>query len=759
MNKRFPLSTLVLSLLLTLAPGVMGQGLIIPEPPERLPTGPSLPIQSYKIQTTIQEQVAVTHIEQVFFNPYKHQLEGTYMLAVPEGANISKFTLEVDGEQVKAEVLDKNKAENIYQSIVRKQRDPGILSFSGKGLIQARVFPIEPEKTKKIEIRYEEILPYDRGVCRYQYALATEKICKKPIDYVEIKVDLSSNTPIRNIYSPSHEVKIERDTNFKARLKYSDENISPEHDFQLIYTVSTDPIGLDVLTFKDEDKDGFFLLLAAPEIPKPESVNPKDVVFVLDKSGSMKSNDKIEQAKEALEYCIRSLNKEDRFAVIIFSDEIETLTEKLTSAAKADVDSISKKIKDIDASGGTNIDGALKTALRLVEESSRPAYVLFLTDGRPTVGERDIKEILAHVKKWNEASSRIFAFGVGFDVNTALLDEISQKNKGLATYVKPKEDIEVSVSSLYSKIADPVLSDLELDFSGLEVSKIYPKELPDLFSGSQLVVLGRYEEGGNEKVTLSGKVAGKPEKFSEEFSFTKDNTSLEYIPRLWAARRIGYLMNEIRMNGQNKELVDEVIELSQKYGILTEYTSFLVKEDLPLALQPTAPGTPFERRSRLSQTDSAAPSAGGFFGGFGMAGSTAARPLSQSVGKEAVVESEVLQNQLQRAESLSSQNVMFRYDEESRKKVEKIQGVRYAGKQAFFQRGKAWVSTQFDEKKPIIQVKPYSDAYFQLAELSPEISKILALGAEVSFIHKGQMIQITEKGEEKLTEEQLKSLQ
>ncbi|HOJ58768.1 MAG TPA: VIT and VWA domain-containing protein [bacterium] len=755
MSNRYPIYALAAGMILTFASSGMGQGLIIPAPPERLPIGPSLPIQSYKVQTTINEQVAVTHIEQVFFNPYKQRLEGTYMLAVPEGANISKFTLEVDGEQVKAEVLDKDKAESIYQSIVRKQRDPGILAFSGKGLIQARVFPIEPEKTKKIEIRYEEILPYDRGVCRYQYALATEKICKKPIDYVEIKVDISNNTPIKNIYSPSHEVKIERDTNFKAHLKYSDENVLPENDFQLIYTVSTDPIGINVLTFKEEDKDGFFLLMAAPEIPKPESVNPKDVIFVLDKSGSMKGNNKIEQAKEALEFCVRSLNKEDRFAVVIFSDEIETLTGKLTSAGKEEIDSICKKIKEIDASGGTNIDGALKTALRVVEESSRPTYVLFLTDGRPTVGERDIKEILAHVQKWNEFKCRIFAFGVGFDVNTALLDEISQKNKGLATYVKPNEDIEVSVSSMYAKIADPVLSDLELDFGSLEVSKIYPKELPDLFSGSQLVVLGRYEEGGTAPVTLSGKVGGEKKKFTEEFTFTKENTKLEYIPRLWAARRIGYLMNEIRLNGHNQELVEEIIELSRKYGILTEYTAFLVKEDVPLAMRPAVP----EPVSRRAGEVYSAPSAGRFFGGFGMAGNAEGRALSESVGKEAVVASEVMQDQLQRAESLSTQNVMFRYDEESRKKVEKIQGVRYAGQQAFFQRGSAWISTQFDEKQPAIKVKPYSDAYFQLADLSPEIAKILSIGTEISFVHKGQMIQITENGQENLTEEQLKILQ
>ncbi|MGC9328547.1 MAG: VIT and vWA domain-containing protein, partial [Candidatus Hinthialibacter sp.] len=714
--------------------------LIVVDPDQRTSQGISLPIRSHEVKIQIREQTAVTTIEQEFFNPHNRQVEGTYVLAIPERAGVSDFRMEMNGEPVQGELLDKDKAEKIYQDIVRKMKDPGILSFHGRGMIRARIFPIEPNSTQKIRIRYEEILNYDRGVCRYVYALATDKLSKKTTDFVRISANIFSNTPLRNIYSPSHEIDVQRKNNFEATAKYSDENVIPDQDFELIFSVDHDDVGMNLLTYKEKGEDGFFLLMAAPKVVQEGEAVPKDVIFVLDKSGSMKGNNKIKQAKEALEFCVRSLNPDDRFAVVTFSDEIEPLT-KLTEASSKEIDQVCEEIQKIDANGGTNIDGALKTAFDLVPDSQRPIYVLFLTDGLPTVGVRDVGEILKHVKNWNQQKCRMFAFGVGYDVNTTLLDQLSQTNKGLATYVKPSEDIEISVSSMYSKIANPALADLQLDFGGVEVKKMYPKELPDLFSGSQLIVIGRYEEGDSTMVTLSGKAAGETKKFKEEFSFARHDTNNEFIPRLWAARRIGYLMNEIRMNGKNDELVQEIVALSQKYGILTEYTSFLVTE-APVAAEPIAR----EERERMELRS------------MDRAGRLFSLGMSQSVGKDAVAQSEVMQDQLQNAPALSSQNVYYRYDASDKKQIERIQGVRYAGQQAFFHREDQWISTQYDANQSVIQVKPYSEAYFQLAELSPDVSKILALAPKVSFVRNNVMIQIDENGLEKLSREQIEQL-
>ncbi|MEW6233988.1 MAG: VIT domain-containing protein [Candidatus Omnitrophota bacterium] len=718
------------------------QGLIVPPPSSGERWGLSLPIAKYDVRASIQNQAAVTKIEQEFSNPYDRQVEGTYLFALPPGAHISKFAMEVDGEPVEAELLDKDKAISIYESIVRKSMDPGILYYNGRDLIRARVFPIEAKKSKTIRLQYEEILPYDGGVSRYCCALAAQPLCKKPVEFLKIKLDLKAEEPIRNIFSPSHDIKVDREDQFHAKIQFSDENAALDNDFVLVYSVSKNSIGMNLASYKEKAEDGFFLLLAAPSVAEKKEVNPKNIIFVLDKSGSMKSDRKIDQAKEALEFCLRSLNREDRFALVVFSDEIETLTDALTPFDEDRVDDYCSKIKQIEAGGGTNIDGALKKALSLAEKSERPTYILFLTDGLPTAGEKDPAKILSHLEDWNEAKCRFFTFGVGYNVNTFLLDQIAQNNKGLATYVKPNEDIETYVSSMYNKIAEPVLSDLELDFGDIHVSKMYPKELPDIFSGSQLVLLGRYDEGGSEKVTLSGKASGQRRTFSEEFTFTQSNDELDYIPRLWAARRIGYLMDEIRLRGENKELTEEIIHLSQKYGILTEYTSFLVKE-APIAAVPMRLVEREQLRQRASSQTVESLSLG-----FGMA-----------EGRQAVSNSAMLQDQFKNASSLSSQNRVYSYYEESGKKqAESIQGVRYAANQAFFNRGSAWISTQFDANREMIQVKPYSKAYFQLANVAPAVSQALALGTEVSFVRNGMMIQIDEKGIEELTEDQLTRL-
>jgi Ca-activated chloride channel homolog len=480
--------------------------------------------------------------------------------------------------------------------------------------------------------------------------------------------------------------------------------------------------------------------LAAPNIAQKKDSVAKNVIFVLDKSGSMKKDNKIKQAKDALEFCIRSLNKKDHFAVVSFSDEIITLS-KLSKAKQDNIDDICGKLQKVDASGGTNIDDALQTAFELLPDGDKPSYIIFLTDGLPTVGVRDAKQILKNAKDSNKTKCRVFTFGVGFDVNTLLLDQLSQTNKGLSTYVKPNQDIEVSVSSLYSKISDPVLADLKLDFDDVSTSKIYPRELPDLFSGSQLVVLGRYEKGGDSLIELSGKADGEKKRFKDEFSFTRKNTRYDFIPRLWAARRIGYLMNEIRINGKNKELVQEIIDLSKRFGILTEFTSFLVT-DAPIAMHPVAPAV--REKSRLRS--------------LGYAGMKMDRGLKESSGRDAVANSEIMQQQLQNADSLSVQNSFFKYGADNKKQVQRIQGVRYAGQQAFFNQQNAWVSTKYDANQKTIQVKPFSAAYFQLADLSPDVSAILALGENVSFVRNNIMVQIDEKGLDELSKIQIKEL-
>jgi Ca-activated chloride channel family protein len=356
----------------------------------------------------------------------------------------------------------------------------------------------------------------------------------------------------------------------------------------LYFAPEKDEIGVNLLTYKSRSEDGYFLLLASPGVDvKERQILQKDVAFVLDTSGSM-AGKKLEQAKKALQFCIENLNEGDRFEILRFSTEVEPLFNKLVNADKQNRERAEDFVKELKPTGGTAIDEALKKALELQRgkgESldaahARPFLVIFLTDGRPTIGTTDEEQIVAAVKKESEGQTRIFCFGIGTDVNTHLLDKITEQTRAVSQYVLPEEDIEVKVSSFFAKIKEPVLANPSLNFTGdIHVSKLYPSTLPDLFKGEQLVLVGRYSGHGDAAVVIQGAVNGAARKFTYEVKFPEADSDEEFIPRLWATRRVGYLLDEIRLHGDSSELRDEVTDLARKYNIVTPYTAYLIVED------------------------------------------------------------------------------------------------------------------------------------------------------------------------------------
>ena len=411
--------------------------------------------------------------------------------------------------------------------------------------------------------------------------LNTEKFSAKPIKNVSVKVDLESKRPLKSIYSPSHSVEVKRDGPNRATVGYEASDVQPDTDFALYFAPEKDEIGVNLLTHRRSDEDGYFLLLASPGVDvKEKQVVMKDVAFVLDTSGSM-AGKKLEQAKKALQFCVENLNDGDRFEIIRFSTEVEPLFDKLVEATKANRTKAEDFIKDLKPIGGTAIDDALHKALALRPgEGDRPFVVIFLTDGRPTIGTTDEDQIVADVKKASEGHTRIFCFGIGTDVNTHLLDRITEDTRAVSQYVLPEEDLEVKVSNFFSKIKEPVLANPTLKFTGdIRATKLYPSPLPDLFKGEQLVLVGRYSGKGDSAVIVEGTVNGTARKFTYEVKFPGESDENEFIPRLWATRRVGYLLDEIRLHGENAELRDEVTELARKYGIVTPYTAYLILED------------------------------------------------------------------------------------------------------------------------------------------------------------------------------------
>jgi Ca-activated chloride channel homolog len=742
----------------------------VPPWPRPIPPRPHictpLEVSYVKVHTRIDDQVAVTAVDQEFYNPNSARLEGTFIFPVPKGAHIDKFTMDIDGRQVEAELLKAEKARHIYEDIVRRLRDPALLEYAGRDVFKVRIFPIEPHSKKRVTISYTQLLKADDGLVSYSLPLNTERFSAKPIRNVSVKVELETKRPLKSIYSPSHAVEVKRDGANRATAGYEATDIQPDGDFTLYFAPEKDEIGLNLLTHKSGGGDGYFLLLASPGMEvKEKQVMPKDVVFVLDTSGSM-AGKKLEQAKKALQFCVENLNDNDRFELIRFSTEVEPLFDKLVEANPGNRRRAEQFVKDLRPMGGTAIDDALRKALggqgsgdrrretgaTRQEAEGRPFVVVFLTDGCPTIGTTDEEQIVAHVQRESEGHTRIFCFGIGTDVNTHLLDRITEQTHAFSQYVLPEEDLEVKVSSFFSKIKEPVLANPALQFTGdIRATKLYPSPLPDLFKGEQLVLVGRYSGHGDSAVVIEGTVNGEAKKFTYDARFSEETAENEFIPRLWATRRVGYLLDEIRLHGENSELRDEVSELARKYGIVTPYTAYLIVEDesrreVPVPMR-SFRGLDRDQAARkeankawgdFKSERSGASAVGGARFGSVLKSADAAAPAAASGAMES-----------RRALGLpgnAGNGPGALGDEGKEKLVQYAQQTQFVGGKNFFLNEKQWVDSavQNHPKAKRVRIQFGSAEYFNLVAKEVRVLPWLALGQNVQFVLDNTVYEIYE---------------
>ncbi|MGD8307533.1 MAG: VIT and VWA domain-containing protein, partial [Ignavibacteria bacterium] len=515
---------LLILLSLTSISTVSADGFIIIPRPTPLPTPFPLEVVYHNVSVKINGNVAETIIDQEFFNPSRMLLEGHYIFPVPKDAVIKEFTMEINGEVVSAELLDAIKARNIYEDIVRQIKDPALLEYADRQLFKVRIFPIEPQSNKKVTISYREVLSSDNGMYEYLYPLNTEKFSAKPLKNVSINVDLKTNNKIKNIYSPTHSIDVIHKDNHNAVISFEEENTKPDTDFKLYYNTDNDDIGISLLTYNDENDEGYFLLTAAPSFIIDENkIDQKNITFVIDVSGSM-AGKKLRQAKQALLYCINNLNPGDGFEIIRFSTEAYALFGKTVDANGNNLKRAEKFIESLKPVGGTNIEEALSIALESGDKSNRTHMIIFITDGKPTIGETDDDNLLKKIENLNDNKTRIFTFGIGNEINTHLLDKITEISRATRSYITPDEDVEIKISSFYDKVQSPVLTDLSLSFSnGIKSNKTYPRNLPDMFKGSSITLFGRYEGSGKSEITLTGLVKGNKRNFSVTNEFSEDN--------------------------------------------------------------------------------------------------------------------------------------------------------------------------------------------------------------------------------------------
>jgi len=562
--------------LLAIPSAVLADGVIIPIPPVPPPRPVYLDLQYHNVKASVGENVAEVEIDEIFANPHTQRLEGEFIFPIPEEAVISSFALFVGDRKVEGEVLEREEARRIYEDILRKNRDPALLEYYGQNLFRARIFPIGPGEKRRISLKYEQVLNKRGEFTLFRYPLKIEALTNSPIEELVIQIEIRTEKPIKSVFSPTHEIDVVMKSENEFTVTYEKSSIRPIQDLLLYFSTSQEEFGFSPLMHRRDD-EGFFLLSLSPGIDTGEKAVQKDIVFVLDASGSMAAEGKLGEAKSALEFLLSALSENDRFTVIAFSTDVNPWEERLVTADRDRVDDAIEFVRNLKAIGGTNISGALASALKLERKSPRPFYVAFVTDGKPTVGVTGLDDIQRQVEEQLNGA-RIFVLGVGYSVNTHLIDKLAQVSRGVSEYAKPEEDLELLLSDFYSKLSHPAFTDLSIDYGDAYVYHAYPEALPDLFYGSQIVIIGKYRTPGVHTVVVRGFKKEKEEVFERDVQFPEESNNV-FLPRLWAKRRVGYLLDQIRLHGEDQELVDEIVELGKRYGIVTPYTSFLVTEE------------------------------------------------------------------------------------------------------------------------------------------------------------------------------------
>ena len=748
----------IIILLLTLCYPLADACRIVPVPPvrpivivpPRRPTIPPRPrlqpitVSKHHFAVTIKDGVATTVLETVFHNPNPRILEGTYLFPLPKGASVSQFSMWIDGKEMRGELLDSKKARDLYISIVRRMIDPGLLEFVGRETFKMRIFPIPARGDKRIKLSYQQILPVDGNLMRYVYPLTTVGNGREDtLGELSFQVNISSKIPIKSVFSPSHKVKIAKE-NHQASITFSQRQVHPDKDFTLYLSRSDKKIDLSFIPFRKKTSKGYFLLMLTPKVKVTrQEQNFKDVVFVFDTSGSM-VGEKIQQARAALKYCLNSLHPRDRFNIIPFSTEARPYKDQLLPAGKDNIKLALEFIEEeIYARGGTNIEEALTYALEMAPKNgNRPYMVVFLTDGKPTIGASDPEAIIKTVKKNSLANLRLFTFGVGDQLNTKLLDRLAEENNGTREYVAAKEDIEIKISSFFDKISSPVLSEIKVKFpsaDGIRITEVYPRAFPDLFKGAQLTMLGRYSGNGDQALKVSGILAGKPAEFVYEVSFPEAAQDNNQIPRLWAIRKIGYMLDQIRLNGESSELKKEVVRLAKKFGIVTPYTSYLVLEDDARITRPTTVVRP---RPQVWRRQSFSPQARRSMerAKSGIQEDSGENSVGASRAAKKMKHAQVADEAYAPAPSAPAGSSTPSEKKDSgivpqKKLIKKID------EKTFYWVDNVWYDSEYQNQQKI-RIRYLSESYFELLEQKPAIGKFLAIGSRLIVVYENKAYEV-----------------
>jgi Ca-activated chloride channel family protein len=666
-----------------------------------------------EVVVRVSGRVARVEVSEWFVNEGGRLAEGEYLYPLAGEAVFEGFSLFQGENELRGEIMDADRAREIYEAIVRRRADPALIELAGAGLIRARVFPIQPGETRKVSLRYTQVLDRAGDALQLAYAAGVPAAqagageVRRPMsDDVEtsFRVVIDDCDTFLEPFSPTHTLDVER-TGDRMTIAVDGR---PSGRMAIFLPLAGEGVGLSVATHRPVGEDGYFMLTLSPDRVTGD-VQPRDVTVVMDVSGSM-SGEKIAQAKAALSQLLGTLSRADRFRLLSFSSAVRSFDRGWSSARGRELDRARAWVDRLVADGGTNIEGALEEAFRLDSPRDRLPVVLFLTDGLPSVGTESPDE-LARIAESRAGRARVFAFGVGHDVNTRLLDRLGEAGRGDTDYVQPGENVERALSLLAAKIQYPVLTDLRLEAGPVDVDEIYPVRIPDVFAGEELVLFGRFDGEGQSQITVEGERQGADLSYSTEVVFPEASDANGYIPRLWASRKLGHLERQVWTEGMTEDLGEEIRTLALRYGLPSRFTAYLVQEPDAVVATP-AGGNPVRPAGGI---DSMLRSV--------LGGGNAQMAPAAATGAEAVSAAA----SARRMRSSASQQDLAAAEEELRDEMLKGRSADRdaVGGRIFVERDGTWTDLGHRDGVEVVEVKAYSAAWFELIRALPELEAVL----------------------------------
>lgn len=556
---------------------------------------PAVQVVAASVHVRIADRAATTTLQVELHNPGSRDQEAVLLLPVPDGASVSGFTFDGGLAEPGTRVLPRDEARRLYDEITARQRDPALLEFAGWNCVRSSVFPVPANGRQQIRLVYDHVLEVDGD--RVDYVLPRSEMLANDVPW-HIDVDLQARAPIGLCHSPSHELEVLHRTDAAMRLRVAAASRRAPGSFRLCYTTCGEAERPTATLFAYPDPaigGGYFLLLASAPKPERTDVLRREVTLVLDRSGSM-AGGKLEQARAAALQVLEGLADGETIQVLDYGNDVGRAFPAPVAKDPTSLAAARAYLQALRPHGGTNMHDALVEALRAPVAPGTLPLVLFLTDGLPTVGPTGERELKAMVAAGNAHARRVFCFGVGLDVNVPLLDAIAEQTRAVTTFVRPDEDVELAVARTFARLGRPVLAEPTLDVPthAPRLREVLPRQLPDLFAGDQLVVLGQYVGQGDLPFELRGRTPSGVRTFQFRLPVENASTAHGFVPRLWATRQIAFLVDELRQHGGDlggplhgrtrqvhprlRELTDEIVRLSTRFGVLGEYTAFLATE-------------------------------------------------------------------------------------------------------------------------------------------------------------------------------------